>query len=116
MAARVAGVPRPFSLIASRNSSSSTSLPAPSIALSKVASVNRGGGLVWLCLTSISLVFTNSPERTALYRKMAELVQVYAPWHPGHYTYRNALTQPWVRTFKPHAFIDHPWEYIDVAR
>ena len=44
--ARVAGVPSPFSLIASRSSSSSTSLPAPSIALSNVASVKRGGGLV----------------------------------------------------------------------
>jgi hypothetical protein len=39
IAARVAGVPRPFSAIASRSSSSSISLPAPSIALSSVASV-----------------------------------------------------------------------------
>ncbi len=38
-AARVAGVPRPFASIASRSSSSSTSLPAPSIAESSVASV-----------------------------------------------------------------------------
>ena len=38
VAARVAGVPRPFSCMASRNSSSSTSLPAPSMAPSKVAS------------------------------------------------------------------------------
>ena len=44
--ARVAGVPSPFSLIASRSSSSSTSLPAPSIAPSSVASEKRGGGLV----------------------------------------------------------------------
>ncbi|OQB90769.1 MAG: hypothetical protein BWX84_01719 [Verrucomicrobia bacterium ADurb.Bin118] len=39
IAARVAGVPNPFSRMASRSSSSSTNLPAPSIALSKVASV-----------------------------------------------------------------------------
>ena len=38
IAARVAGVPRPFSCIASRSSSSSISLPAPSIAPSSVAS------------------------------------------------------------------------------
>ena len=56
----------------------------------------------------------DSPERTALYRKMSELVQVYAPWHPGHYTYRSALVQPWVRTYKMHAFIAHPWEYVDI--
>ena len=39
VSARVAGVPRPRSFIASASSSSSTSLPAPSIAESSVASV-----------------------------------------------------------------------------
>jgi hypothetical protein len=39
MAARVAGVPSPFSVIAAFSSSSSISLPAPSMALSSVASV-----------------------------------------------------------------------------
>jgi len=39
VAARVAGVPRPFSFMASRSSSSSMSLPALSMALSSVASV-----------------------------------------------------------------------------
>ncbi|MBP8297567.1 MAG: hypothetical protein KAX84_15760, partial [Burkholderiales bacterium] len=58
----------------------------------------------------------DSPERTALYRKMTEIIQVYAPWHPGHYTYRNALVQPWVKGFKPHAFVEHPWMYLDVVR
>ena len=58
----------------------------------------------------------DSPERTALYRKMTDLIRIYAPWHPGYYTYRNALVQPWVRGFKQHAFIDHPWMYVDVVR
>ena len=39
VAARVAGVPSPFASIAARSSSSSTSLPAPSMAESSVASV-----------------------------------------------------------------------------
>jgi hypothetical protein len=39
MEARVAGVPRPFSCMASRSSSSSTNLPAPSMAPSSVASL-----------------------------------------------------------------------------
>ncbi len=39
VSARVAGVPRPLSFIASRSSSSSISLPAVSIAESSVASV-----------------------------------------------------------------------------
>ena len=56
----MAGVPRPFSLIASRSSSSSTSLPAPSMALSSVASVKRAGGLVWFAMTSMPLVLTPS--------------------------------------------------------
>ena len=50
--ARVAGVPRPFSRIASRSSSSSISLPAPSIADSSVASLKRGGGRVVCATTS----------------------------------------------------------------
>ncbi len=48
IAARVAGVPSPLSFIAARSSSSSTNLPAFSIAESKVASVWRVGGLVFL--------------------------------------------------------------------
>ena len=62
--ALVAGVPSPFSIIASANSSSSTRLPACSIALSSVASVYRAGGLVALESTVISLIFTDSPSAT----------------------------------------------------
>ena len=62
--ARVAGVPRPFSLIASRSSSSSTRLPACSIALSNVASVYRAGGRVALASTFTSLALTDSPSAT----------------------------------------------------
>ena len=46
MAARVAGVPSPRSFIASESCLLSRVLPADSIAVSRVASVNRGGGLV----------------------------------------------------------------------
>ena len=46
MAARVDGRPIPFSFNASRSSSLSTSLPAVSIARSKVASVYGRGGCV----------------------------------------------------------------------
>ena len=67
-------------------------------------------------LYEASKLLPDSPERTALYRKMSEIVQVYAPWHPGHYTLRNALVQPWVRGFKQHAFIEHPWMFLDVVK
>ena len=59
--ARVAGVPRPFSRIASRSSSSSICLPAPSIAESSVASLKRGGGRVTSFTTSTFSVATFSP-------------------------------------------------------
>jgi ABC-type transport system substrate-binding protein len=58
----------------------------------------------------------DGPERTALFRKMTNIIQIYAPWHPGYYSYRNALVHPWVRNFKQHAFIEHPWWMLDVAR
>ena len=58
--ARVAGVPRPFSRIASRSSSSSIVLPAPSMAESNVASLKRAGGLVWFATASIFSVATFS--------------------------------------------------------
>ena len=67
-------------------------------------------------LYEVSKQLPDGAERTALYRKMSEIVQVYAPWHPGYYSYRNALVQPWVRGFKQHAFIEHSWMYIDVER
>ena len=64
VAARVAGVPSPRSDIASRRSSSSMSLPAPSMAESRVASLKRAGGLVSSCLTSMSETCAVSPSET----------------------------------------------------
>lgn len=41
----------------------------------------------------------DSPERSTLYRKMSELVGGYAPLVLG---------------FKRHAFMPHPWKYLDI--
>ena len=60
IAARVAGVPRPFPCMASL-SSSSTNLPAPSIAESRVASEYRAGGFVASSSTSTLSARTFSP-------------------------------------------------------
>src|SRR5690625_7931792 len=65
MAARVAGVPSPRSDMASRRASSSTSLPAPSIAERSVASVKRAGGLVAKPRASTCSTATCSPSLTA---------------------------------------------------
>jgi hypothetical protein len=32
----------------------------------------------------------------------------------GVYRYENLVTYPWVLGFKRHAFIAHPWQYLDI--
>ncbi len=53
-------------------------------------------------------------ERTALYRKLAELVDVYAPWHLGVVRIDNVLVQPWLMGYKKHDFLRHPWMFLDL--
>jgi len=67
-------------------------------------------------LYEASKTLPDGPERTALFRRMTDLIEVYAPWHPGYYTYRSALAQPWLRNYKQHAFTTHPWWMLDVVR
>jgi hypothetical protein len=47
-------------------------------------------------------------------RKMAELVNAYAPWNLGVYRYENVLVHPWVVGYKYNAFNPHPWQYLDI--
>jgi ABC-type transport system substrate-binding protein len=54
------------------------------------------------------------PERTALYRKMSELVNAYNPWDLGVWRIENTLVRPWVEGYKKHAFNEHAWKYYDV--
>jgi ABC-type transport system substrate-binding protein len=63
-----------------------------------------------------SKMLPDGPQRTALFRRMTDIIEVYAPWHPGYFTYRNALAQPWLRNYKQHAFTAHPWWMLDVVR
>jgi len=67
-------------------------------------------------LYEASKTLPDGPERTALFRRMTDLIEVYAPWHPGYYAYRSALAQPWLRNYKQHAFTTHPWWMLDVVR
>ena len=61
-----------------------------------------------------SRLLPDSPERTALYRKMSELVSGYAPLLLGVYRYENLLVYPWVLGFKYNAFMVHPWKFLDI--
>ena len=62
MAARVAGVPIPLPFIRRTSSSSSRSLPAVSMAASRLASVCGAGGLVWSSLTFVPFTSRVSPS------------------------------------------------------
>jgi ABC-type transport system substrate-binding protein len=53
-------------------------------------------------------------ERTALYRKMSELVNAYNPWDLGVWRIENTLVRPWVEGYKKHAFNEHAWKFYDL--
>ena len=61
-----------------------------------------------------SRVLPDGPDRTAIFRKLNELIVAYAPWIVADYPYRNDLTQPWLRGFKPNPFQRAQWAYYDV--
>ena len=58
----------------------------------------------------------DGPERTALYRKMTELVQSYAPWMLGVNAYASVIAQPWLEGYKQNPFFRHQWKFYGVAR
>ncbi len=62
-----------------------------------------------------SLRMPDSPERNRLYREMARVIEVYAPWRLDISRYRNMLVQPRVLGFKKHPILHAEWQYIDVA-
>lgn len=59
-------------------------------------------------------VMPDSPERNALYRKMTELVLVYAPMRLAVHRIQNHLIRPWISGYKRHPFESTYWRYIDV--
>jgi ABC-type transport system substrate-binding protein len=58
----------------------------------------------------------DGPARSALQRKMTDLVFAYAPWLVSSYAYDNVLTQPWVRGYRMHPFLRAQFMYYDVNR
>ena len=59
-------------------------------------------------------VMPDSPERTALYRRMVHLLWVYGPWRVNSMMRNTIMVQPWVTGFKKHPFQHDPWRYLDV--
>ena len=58
----------------------------------------------------------DGPQRNALFRKLNELIASYAPWILADYPYRNDLSQPWLKGFKPNPFQRWQWAYYAVER
>ena len=56
----------------------------------------------------------DGPERTALFRRMTELIVAYAPWIMASYRYYNVLAQPWLKAYKANPFRRSQWAYYDV--
>ena len=56
----------------------------------------------------------DSPERNALYRKMSNIVLVYAPWRLAVHRLQNHLIHPWVAGYKKHPFVQTHWRYLDI--
>ncbi|HUP98403.1 MAG TPA: ABC transporter substrate-binding protein [Usitatibacter sp.] len=56
----------------------------------------------------------DSPERTALYRRMVHILWVYGPWRVNSMMRGAILIQPWVLNYKKHPFAHAPWRYLDV--
>jgi oligopeptide transport system substrate-binding protein len=54
------------------------------------------------------------PERDQLYREMARIAEVYAPWRLNISRYRNMLVQPRVLGYKKHPVLHSEWQYIDI--
>ena len=54
------------------------------------------------------------PERVAIYREMARVVAVYAPWKTFVHRLRNQLVQPWVLGWRKHQFIHDAYRYVDI--
>jgi ABC-type transport system substrate-binding protein len=54
------------------------------------------------------------PERTALYRKMSDLVNAQNPWDLGVWQIENTLVRPWLEGYKKHAFHEHAWKFYDL--
>ena len=59
-------------------------------------------------------IMPDSPERTALYRRMVHMLWVYNPWRVNTLKQGTILIQPWLLGYKKHPFAHEPWRYLDI--
>jgi ABC-type transport system substrate-binding protein len=56
----------------------------------------------------------DSPERTALFSRMTELVLAYAPWRMTYHLLEDSVRHRWIGTHVPHPIRSQTWQYTDV--
>ncbi|MEO7744426.1 MAG: ABC transporter substrate-binding protein [Usitatibacter sp.] len=56
----------------------------------------------------------DSPERTAIYRRMVHILWVYNPWRVNSMFQYTILIHPWLKGYKKHPFGHEPFRYIDI--
>ena len=61
-----------------------------------------------------SRLLPHGPARTKLFDEMNDVIFGYAPWILTSYPYQNDVTQPWLKGYKQHPFVQHQWRYYDV--
>ena len=61
-----------------------------------------------------SQALPDSAVRTALYRQMNRLIEVYAPWIVRTHPLEATLLQPWVRNYRRHPVENTGWRYLDI--
>lgn len=61
-----------------------------------------------------SVTLPDGKARNRLYRKMARILEVYAPTRIGYARYRNVLLHPHVAGFKKHPVMHSEWIYMDI--
>lgn len=61
-----------------------------------------------------SVTLPDGEKRNRLYRKMARILEVYAPTRIGYARYRNVLLHSYVAGFKKHPVMHSEWIYMDL--
>ncbi|MFZ6771497.1 ABC transporter substrate-binding protein [Undibacterium sp. SXout7W] len=62
-----------------------------------------------------SLALPDSPERKALYQKMAWLMHAYNPWVPRIHPLSADVRHPWLLNYQRHPVDMTNWRYLDIA-
>jgi ABC-type transport system substrate-binding protein len=58
----------------------------------------------------------DSPQRTALFGRMTQLVVAYAPWRLTLHALEDHLLHRWVRNYMPHPIRSNVWQYVDLDK